>query len=265
MRFDTINGVALNDSTRRWTLHKTTTFHADQSASLERGEQPGRHGYTPLPGTEDAVSWKIAVIIPGADYETLATLVSAPTILLEDSASSRVATAKRASHGTRMQNSLGQSYIVFEAIFEIPGVFARDAAEDTTDAVAIGSASVVLELFEGISGYVDDAIVRVKGGVTGLRVADSGGTWFEYEVELLSSEWLRFDSRTGRAWKTTSDTWSGGTEVTGFIDNGPGDYPLLLTPFFTDPDDRVAKVTVTSTARTGTPSIQVRGRSAYRL
>jgi hypothetical protein len=263
--FDTINGVALKDSTRRWTLHKSTSFHAEQATRRQKNDQPGRHGYAKLPATDDAVAYTIGIIHPTADYETLAALVSADEIVLEDSVAGRAAVADLANFGPRNMVSLLQGYAVFEAIFDIPGVFARDADESTTDPAAISSASVVLELFEGISGYVDDAVVRVKGGVTGLRVTDSAGSWFEYEDELLTSEWLRFDSATGKAWITTSDTWTGGTEVTGLIDNGPGDYPLLITPFFTNPDDRVAQLTVTSSARSGSPTIEVRGKSAYRI
>lgn len=265
MPFDTINGIALNDSTRRWTLHKSTSFHAEQSTRRQKNDQPGRHGYAKLPSTDDAVAYTIGVIHPTADFETLAALVSADTVVLEDSVTGRAVVGDLANFGPRNMVSLSQGYAVFEAIFDIPGVFSRDATESTTTPLAISSASVVLELFDGISGYVDDAIVRVKGGVTGLRFTDSGGTWSEYEAELLTTEWLRFDSATGQAWITTTDTWAGGTEVTGLIDNGPGDYPLLITPFFTDPDDRVAQLTVTSTARSGSPTIEVRGKSAYRI
>jgi hypothetical protein len=76
--------------------------------------------------------------------------------------------------------------------------------------------------------------------------------------------YLRFHSDTGRAYVTTTDAWTGGTEVTGQILNGPGPYLFEATPYFTtDPGARFARLTVTSDALASAPAIEIRGKRAY--
>jgi hypothetical protein len=145
----------------------------------------------------------------------------------------------------------------------LDGAFSRALAESTSAAVALGSGSVVASVMPGLSAPVQDAIVRVKGQTTGLRVTDSAGSWFSYAPALPAGSYLRFHADTGQAFITTTDTWTGGTDVSGVVDFG-GDLGVFeLTPYFTtDPTVRSARLTVTTTARSGA-TFEVRGKAAY--
>ncbi len=156
--------------------------------------------------------------------------------------------------------------VELRATLRIPGVYWRDTDTTTSTPEAIDGATVTTEVFEGLSAPVRDMLVRVKGGVSGLRVEGARGTFFTYGAELPDGSYLRFDSTTGRAWVTVTDTWTGGTEVTENIGNGAPPYFLELRhsyPTPGDPTDRVAVLTVITTARTGTPAVEVRGRAAH--
>jgi hypothetical protein len=147
--------------------------------------------------------------------------------------------------------------------FRIPDAAAR-GVEVTSAAVALGVASVpVSGLFPGLSVDVQDAIVRVKGAVTGLQVTDSGGSWFTYGGSVTGASWLRFEAATGRAFVTATDTWSGGTEVSGAVDfGGPRGLFEISPTWGADPAVRDGRLTVATGTRSGA-SVQVRGRAAY--
>ena len=114
---------------------------------------------------------------------------------------------------------------------------------------------------EGMSAPVQDAIIRVKGSASGVRVSDSSGAWLILP-DVGAGEWVRFEADSGRAWRTTTDTWSGGVEVSGLVDFGGPRGVFEITPSFTDPNNRAGRLTVTTATRSGAV-VEVRGRAAY--
>jgi hypothetical protein len=112
---------------------------------------------------------------------------------------------------------------------------------------------------------VRDAILRVGGAVTGLLITDSSGEWVSYGASLPAGSYWRFHADTGRAFVTATNTWTGGTEVTGTSDwSGTGTpfqiEPMRPTP--TDPIIRVGRLTVATATRSGA-TLEVRARRAF--
>src|SRR5690606_29048836 len=120
--------------------------------------------------------------------------------------------------------------VVASAILRIPGVYWRDLVETTTDPLALAAASVDVPAFPGITGTVRDAIIRVGGQVSNLKLTGLDGSWISYQAELEAGSWLRIDQLAGRAWLTATDTWAGGAEVSGLLGFGLGPYPLTIAP-----------------------------------
>lgn len=265
-----INGIALDDDTREWVVRSSSAPLAGTDidrSTLSNGGQDGN--VTGLPSRRISPTVSLVIETPRAEgREALLALLGSDPIVLTDSnlpgkqALLEVLTLSDEEDGGGDEDD---PVVLVTMIARIPGVFWRDTDEATSTPAALGSGSVEVEVMPNLSAPVRDAIVRVKGGTTNLLVTDSHGTFFGYSAVLPSTSYLRFDSATGKAWITTSDTWSGGTEVTGDIEIGPGEYPLEVTPSFTDPSDRKGVLTVTTTARTGSPTVEVRGRRAYRV
>lgn len=258
-----LNGFDLDDNTLDGHLGFGSQPFAGlsrQSNSFARGQRDGR--VTVRPRLEAPV---VALVerIPTESLQAFEALLNAPTLVLSKTDGSGAEAPVELTSLSVENLATFDPFVDVRFTLQFNDVFWRSRVETTTTAAAIGSASVTVNAFPGISAPIRDAIIRVKGGVTGLSVADSRGTFFTYTAVLLGTEWLRFESASGRAWKTTTDTWTGGTEVTSLIGNGPGPYYLELTPTFTDPVSRQAQLTATSSARTGSPTVEVRGKNAF--
>jgi len=206
----------------------------------------------------------LLVETPREHLETLLEVAASATALTRTADSSRTAALEFVA-APLVGFGDGDELVEARLVYRLPGVFWRDTTETTSSAVTLSAASVDVDVMPDLSAPVQDALVRVKGAVTGLRVTDeSTGAWFDYSGTLTSSEYLRFDSATGRAWVTSSDVWKGGTEVSGAIDlDGPrGVFEIGPVRNPADPTDRTATLVVTTATRSSA-SVRVRGRRAY--
>ncbi|MGN7977444.1 hypothetical protein ACTJJ4_07705 [Microbacterium sp. 22195] len=134
-----------------------------------------------------------------------------------------------------------------------------DAWDGTVDASS--STRTTYESWDGgLSAPVQDAIVRVKGAVTGLTITDASGAWLSFPT-IPAGQWLRVEGR--RAFLTTTDVWTGGTDVSGDLRQGGPRRRFEITPKRgASPDARAGQLTVATGSRTGAV-IEVRGRGAY--
>ena len=224
---------------------------------------PGTDGVVPgLPATMSAVTLPLVVQTSRANLQTLVALVSAEGSLTVTADPSRSVQFELLSW-TYEGYGEGEAILDVTFVIRLPGAYWRAVAETTSAAAALSSGSVAVgSLFPGLSAPVQDAIVRVKGATTGLQVTDSGGSWFTYAPALTGSQYLRFEAATGRAYVTSSDTWTGGTEVSGDVDFGGPRSVFEITPYFTDPSARAGQLVV-ATASRSSADIRVRGRAAH--
>jgi len=196
---------------------------------------------------------------PEASADALLALFDAEPLILGDVGREAAVELLSATPEHRVVQRKFWYYVT--ALLRVNGVYWRDEDDTTTEPVNL-AASTVVTLLDGLTAPVDDAVLRVKGQATGLVVTDSGGTSLSYGAEIPAGSYMRYHCAARRAWLTATDTWEGGTEVTGNITSGR--HPLEIRPHFTDPSDRAGRLTVTTTARSGA-QIEVRGRRAYRL
>lgn len=256
-----LNGIALDNESRGWSLQFGSEPYLGidrRSNSFGRGQ---RAGYIALPSVTDRTAMPLVMRAPAADLQQLMALLDAqPLTLSLTEGTVEVVVELMAASPKNLSTAVPT--VEVSVVLQLNDPSWRDVTE-TTAVTALAAASVVASVFPSLSAPVRDAIVRVKGNVTGLKVADSRGSYFSYPVALPAGSYLRFHSDTGRAFTTTTDTWTGGTEVTGVIVNGPGPYFLEITPTFTDPSVRTGGLTVTTDTRASSPTIEVRGKGAY--
>lgn len=259
-----VNGIALDNSAKDWWIAARTKSVFDLEDAVASVSSPGRDGVSAVRGTTGAPVWPITMRVPRARYEELCALFRAGGTIAYTAASSRSAAFTYLSHTIADENFVSQIVWVTYLI-RLDGAFWRDTNESTSAIAALSSAAVaVTGLFFGSSAPIQDAIVRIKGATTGIQVTDTAGSWFTYAPALSSTQYLRFESETGRAFVTATDTWTGGTEVSGDVDFGGPRGVFEITPRLdpADPASRDGRLTVTTATRTGA-SIQVRGKGAY--
>lgn len=259
-----INGVALDNPTMNWILRAPTQPLSEHSVERINLKRPKRHGVVGgLGGTFSAVTMPFVVQTDRANLETLQA-VFAPEGTIQ-----KTGDASRSIEYELISTSpvgFGAADEVVDVTFllRLPGVFWRSSGVVTSPIKSlVGASEPVMNILPGLSVAVQDAIVRVKGQTQGLQITDSGGSWLTYTPEIPAGSYFRFEADTNRAFVTTSNSWSGGTEVSGLVDFGGPRGLFELTPTWsTDPKMRAAQLNVATALRVGA-EIQVRGRSAH--
>lgn len=259
-----INGIALDNSDQGWALTANSKTLSNLTRNVQSLAVPGADGVEKLPSTVGPVTFQLAVLADrGSDLESLYALFDSDELTLTVTGDTSKEIDLELLSST--PKGFGAGEAVAEAVFTVRAnyPFWRDHSTTTTDAVSLSSSSVDVSVFSGVSAPIPDALIRVKGSAGGLRVTDSRGSWFSYSDAIASGSYLIYDCDTGSAVVVDSDTWTGGTDVTGSIDYSGGPSKMRITPSFTtDPSTRAGVLTVTTTSRSGA-SVQIRGRSAY--
>ena len=257
-----VNGHPLDNPAYQWVFAGESQPLADLTVVRQALTRQGRHGVAILGGeTLDAPTIALAVWTPRAHLETLqALLYSAQTVTLTQTPVRELAVEcmSQALEGVGAADQL----VRVTATLRLPEAAWRGPVT-ISPPVALAGPSVSLDVLSGISVEVQDAVVRARGPVQGLRVTDAAtGSWIAYP-ELSASQWLRVDGP--RAWITTADTWSGGTEVSGYLTrNGPRRV-FEIGPVIdgSDPSVRTGRLVVASVSRGAGAQIQVRARTAH--
>lgn len=258
-----INGVDLDNSVLGWALHDATMPRMEVKHELTRARRAGRDGATVAAFTREPCVMRIVVSSPDSTRQELLSLFSAPTLTIARNglmAEGRLAS----SSPEKYEDHLGWGQDAF--LLEIPGGCWRDSTESTTAHIAAAAGGATVSLLSGISAPVQDATIRFKGPLEKPQIVDSSGAFIAVDGTLTASEYLRFDSNTGRAWSTTSDAWSGGDEVSGLVDFGGPRGVFEITPKFTTPANptvRAGSLTLTQQSFGAGAGVQVRAKAAY--
>lgn len=252
-----VDGVSLSDGRFEW-VHRDTSeplpSYEDDSVEVRR---PGRDGEGIVPTTTGAVFYRLVVQTPRAHFETLLALLKYGRMLSwGDGREARFVFQSNTPVGYGPADAL----IDVTFVVKVPGAFWRDREASTVSA-PLGALSVPVPVFADMSAPVQDGVIRVKGAATGIQITDASGAWLTLP-DVAAGEFVRFDMDTGRAWRTITDTWAGGTEVSGLVNFGGPRGVFEITPSFTDPNDRAGELTVTTASRSGAV-VDVRGKAAY--
>lgn len=259
-----VNGVPLDNPSLGWILRSPTKPLSTLTYERASIESAGRDGVVAgLPATTGPVTLRFVVQTARANLETLIAVFGAGGRLTLTASAGREVQFETLSH---TPEGYGPADAIVDATFliRLPGVFWRDIAQ-TTETSPLTAASVIVSAFGGISAPVADAVIRVQGAATAIQITDSSGAWVTLP-NVAAGQWLRFDSASGKAFVTTSDTWSGGTDVSGQVDFGGPRGVFEIAPILTpgNPSVRFGQVAVTTATRSGA-SVDVRGKAAYVL
>lgn len=257
-----INGIALDDPARGWTVTDSSEWVAGLSIARPSLTAPGVDGSLVMPGSVETPAISLVVSVPRSTLDDLRALLLQPQLNLGRAGTPGAVYAELASL-VPVRESIGDSPdFSAKVVLKLPGVWFRGDVE-TSPSAALTADGQVVRVFQGISGRITDALVRVTD-ITNPMVADSAGSFMAYSGTVGPSQFLRMHAETGRAWLTGTDTWAGGTEVDPLlVSYGMGPNFFAINPSFTDPSDRAGSLTVTASARGAGAALAVQGRNAY--
>lgn len=257
-----MNGVPLDNAGEGWRLLSATLPRVALSMRSTDTVSAGRDGVNSAPATRAGIVPQFEVIVPEHDWEKLLAIFSKPELII-----TRADLPGRALFGELKSSSTPKDYPrsrMVSALFyvDVPDGCWR-GTEWTSPLISPAPAGATASVFTGMSAPIQDAVVRFKGPIEKPMVTDSSGAFCLVDGALNSDEYLRFDSNSGRAWKTSADSWSGGEEVSGEVDFGGPRGVFEITPHFVDPASRAGSVRLSQTSFVSGAGVQIRGRAAY--
>lgn len=261
-----VNGTPLSNPDAGWELQRGSIPVMSIGMEHTRSRSAGRDGVTVSGGRHSPAELRFRMKLARADArEALFAVFRAPTLVVTDSGRPGW-TATGVLTGSSIVNHY--DFLDFdEELFqvEISGGVWR-GSEVTTPLTAAAPTSSQMTLFEGLSAPVQDATVRLTGPLENPQVLDGSGAFFAVDGTLTAGQRLRFESATGRAWLAISDTWVGGTEVSGLVDFGGPRGVFEITPRITTPTSptvRDARLVLSQDSFNSGAGFQVRGKPAY--
>lgn len=262
-----VNGVALDDDSKGWVLQSGTQPLLSLRMEHTVSRRPGRDGVVFAGGVHGAGEMRFVVRCARESRDALFALFRAPTLTVTSTEHPGLS-AVGVLRGSSMENHY--DFLDFDE--ELFVVEVADGAwrgtQVTTTFVAASALGASVSLFAGMSAPVQDAVIRLKGPLEDPQITDTSGSFFVLDGTIPAGQYVRFEADTGRAWLTTTDVWSGGTEVSGQVDYGGPRDVFEVTPRFPSPSDptvREGRLTLTQASFNTGSGFQVRGRSAHLL
>jgi hypothetical protein len=284
----TVDGVPLDHPAGCWKLLAATQVRPLPGVRAASVSVPGRPGELPLVGEDvEATTVGLTVGITGVsptgvdqgatglelNMRALYALVGVRHRLLDvrytpaADVPALVAEAKVVA-ASEPQVWLGAARARLSVVLRIPGAYWRDVAPAEWSTSTLG-APVRVSTLDGATAPVLDAVLRVTGPATDLRVTDTAtGGWVAYLGALAAGRQLRVHCGRMDAHEAPGVTWDG-TEAnaTGrIVTGGPGSgfRFLALTPAaVTSVHDRGVRVLVEGTGTTEATLVELRARRAY--
>ncbi|GAB3459244.1 hypothetical protein [Actinophytocola sediminis] len=283
-----VDGVPLDHPAGCWRLLAATQVRPLPGARTASVSVPGRPGELPTVG-EDVASTTVGLTLGvrgvdpdgtdqgaaglelnlrslyglfGTRHRLLDVRYSPAVGVPELAADAKVVTASEPTVWT------GAAHARLAVVLRIPGVFWRDPVPADWSTTTLAAPARV-SMLDGATAPVLDAILRVTGPVTGLRVTDveTGGR-LSYPDTLAAGRQLRVHCGRMDAHEAPGVTWEG-TEAnaTGrIITGGPGSgfRFLALTPApITSVHDRGVRILVAGSATTAATLVELRARRAF--
>lgn len=262
---------------KRWTIVQGTFWRPPVSVHRSVVTVPGRHGSLPSRRPpvfeEPTVTLRLLASefggLPGeVAAQELRNVLASPEVALTRVVDGEEQSARVELVSIGTEPSGPSQPPILDAVLAVPGVFFRGSVvSGFASAVSNGSTVSVSHLAVG-SGPVGDAVLRFRGPLTSVSVADeASGTGISWEGSLTEGQYLYLlpESLTARR-STSSSAWaSGGSNVTGGVDYPPSGV-LQLWPVMVDaaePGVRDVRLRVEGAGFGQTSSLLVRGAPAY--
>ncbi|WP_158852836.1 hypothetical protein [Saccharothrix deserti] len=283
-----VDGVPLDHPAGCWKLLAATQVRPLPGARAALVAVPGRPGELPLVGADvEATTIGLTLGVTGVDPDGLdqgaagldANLAALYALfgvrhrLLDvrytpAPGAAEVAAEATVTAASEPQVWIGAARARLAVVLRIPGAFWRDVAPSTWSTTTL-SAPVRVTTLDGSSAPVLDAVLRITGPVTGLRITDTvTGGWVSYSVTLPAGRALRIHCGRMDAHEAASIAWDG-TEANAagrIVTGGPGSgfRFLALTPkSVTSAHDRGVQVLVEGTDTTDATLVELRARRSY--
>ncbi|WP_136057236.1 hypothetical protein [Microbacterium sp. K24] len=260
-----VNSVPLDNPSMGWIFRKGSVPYSGADIDLGQVSLAGRDGTLATATTIRSPMYPLVVNTAPSGWPSLLALFTSQRLVLTRDDAPGLEIPVRLASSTPDRVFDRNKYIDATFLVELTGAFWRDQVASTTS-VVVNAASKLLTLFPAMSAPIADAVLRVQGAATGIQITDAAGSWVTLP-NVAAGSWVRFESATGKAFVTTTDVWTGGTDVSGAVDFGGPRGVFEITPVLTplNPSDRRGELTITTASRTGTSSFAVRGKSAQIL
>ncbi len=257
-----LDGVALQNPTYRWRLKLNgTNPFVPISRSLVDFNASNRDGTVQVRGFTTTPTVTLVVTTPDAYLSDLKQLLRLAATLTLTADTSKALTVELVSQSAQRLTVAGGGIWQVTAVFRAPAVFWRDASLPADQGpTAITSSGQTFSLFTPSSAPIRDALICVKGSITGLVVSGANQTYFGYSPNVPTGTYLTFDSSTGRAY-TGLSAFALTNEVTVNITNGRGPYFLELDGSSNPASPGLALQVAYLSA--SSPTLTVRGKNAY--
>lgn len=258
----TLDGVPLDDPSGRFYVLAASRVRTPPAVVVNDVTVPGQHGVIPsntsVYGPGSAV---LTMRVRGGSYTALmanyTALMAAVGIrrvarTLVDTEIAQQASVQPVSISDLEQNVL-RKMATCAVTFSIPRSFWRDTADITVDLGTTAGTKTPSALTGGSAPILDPLFVVAGGNFTNITITDDAAiTYCNLTGNIPAGQSVRIEPDPGLAWLVPSGSpWGGGTDVSGFLTLGPGQFSLTSGSGFTI--TRVSPATNT----------QVRARRAY--
>jgi hypothetical protein len=257
----TLSGLPLDDPAGRFYPLATSRVRNPPAVVVSDVNVPGQHGM--LPGGNGVYGPGSVILnmrVRGGSYSAMMASYSALMFLVGlrrvprtmiDTELNQMAAVQLVSVSDLEQNFRQMSSCT--VTFSVPRAFWEDTTDTTVD-LGTGAGAMTPSALVGGSAPILAPVFAIvgNGASTDFRVSDSAtGTYFRFVGNVPAGQSVRIEPDTASAWLVSpADPWNGGTDVSGLLTIGPGQFVLSPGVSFL-------------ITKTGSTQTQLRARRAY--
>lgn len=157
------------------------------------------------------------------------------------------------------------AYAYYQVNLSFPEPFWRSPLAYTLGAMPMSATAATLTVpaLDG-TGPINDALIRFKGEFATAMIRDVvTGDQLDVETPLTATQYLIVDCADWSASRVTTDTWTGGTDVSHLVSSSKGKGAM----FTMEPDNILTggryRLVVQATNPASSPTVEVRARKSY--
>lgn len=275
-----LDGVNLTDAAGRFWLDMKTGVRVFPGVRRSGMVLPGRDGVeSGLSPTFEPSQVALSLIVTGAsntafmaNLEFLYGLLGQRNRLLPLEHEVDAAAADR--HADVQIKTVSEPEVIntrtarITVVMECPGVFWRaQTSVDSSVTMTASTVTAALTNHAGTTGTITDAIIRVKGAISGATITDPvSGHSITLTGALTATEYVIITCDDWSVRKVISDTWNrfsaGSSDYTAFTTTRGQGPMLTLSPDFSTGAARV-QITTVATSPTSSPTVEVRAKRSF--
>jgi hypothetical protein len=181
-----INGTPLHDPNGRgWIVEQATTVSPNSDFTRPEGTIPGfdADSFPAMDATEESPSIALSIVTPASQLTTLRALLRQPNLTLGILGSNPLRTASvQLKSMEQERKGLGSDPDwLLKAVLTVTSIWARTPERIQVAVLDTSTKTVTLWADTGMTGKVSDAVLRISGPASGLRIRDRAGeSWIGY-------------------------------------------------------------------------------------